>query len=96
MVVKDQPLTHSSFRILTTMLRLRDNGIDQLDRYSLAARVRADKGTVHTALRGFISSGWVTPLRSVNPATGVPNPTIYMLTDSAPSLDELVGIEVQA
>ena len=76
------------------MLRFREHGVESTNRYVLAVCVKAGPSTVCCALRRFIEEGWVTASRSVVPETGVNNPTIYRLTDSAPSLDELLGIEV--
>ena len=94
MVATAHPVTPTGFRVLTAMLRHREHGIEGMNRYALAECARADKSTVHTLLRGFIGAGWVTASRSADRETGVPKPTIYQLTDSAPSLDELLGIEV--
>ena len=93
MVAVPHPVTPTGFRVLTAMLRHREHGIDGIDRYALAVCAKADKSTVHTLLRSFIGVGWVTPSRSNDPVTGVPNATIYRLTDEAPSLDDLLGIE---
>ena len=93
MVAVECPVTSTGFRVLTAMFRHRDHGIEDLDRYALAECVRADKSTVHSVLRDFVRAGWVTAARSADPKTGGPNPTIYRLTDSATSLDELLGIE---
>ena len=87
------PVAPTGLRILAAMLRHRDLGIDGMDRHALAEYVKADPGTVHKQLRGFIGAGWVSPYRSVDPNTGGPCPTIYRLTDDAPTLDELLGIE---
>ena len=76
------------------MLRYRDHGVEGMNRYVLAVSVKAGPNTVHCALPSFIHEGWVTADRSVGPETGVPNPTVYRLTNEAPTLDQLLGIEV--
>ena len=93
MVSVRTPVTPTGFRVLAVMLRHRDYGVDDMDRYALAQRARADKSTVHTILRGFIEAGWGTHSRSVDADTGVPHRTVYRLTAAAPSLDEMLGIE---
>ena len=85
-------VTPTGFKVLAAMLRHRDHGVDGVTKYFLADCVQADKSTVHILLRGFIDAGWVAADRSVDPETCVPHPTIYSLTSSAPSLDELLGI----
>lgn len=94
MLAVETRVTPVGFRVLTAMLRHRDHGVDGMNRYALALCVQADKSTVHNLLRSFISAGWVSASRSHDEETGVPNPTIYRLTEAAPTLDELLGIEV--
>ena len=96
MVAAELPATSTGFRVLAAMLRHRDHGIEGLDRYALSECTKKGRSTVHAVLRDFIRAGWVTADQSVCPETGGPCPTICRLTDSAPSLDELLGIEAKA
>ena len=73
MVAIAHPVTPTGFCVLTAMLRHRDHGIEGMNRYARAECARADKSTVHTLLRGFISAGWVIAFRSVDGETGVPH-----------------------
>ena len=57
------------------MLRHGDHGIVGLDRFVLSGCAQADRGTVHTPLRGLVESGWVEASRSNVPNTSVPAPT---------------------
>ena len=94
MVTIERAVTPTGFKVLLAMIRFRDHGVEGMNRYALAVCVKAGPSTVHYALRGFIQAGWVAPSRSVDPETGVPNPTIYRLTEAAPSLDHLLRTEV--
>ena len=87
-------VTPTGFKVLLAMLRFREHGVENTNRYVLAVCVKACPSTVRCALRGFIEQRWVTASRSVDPETGVNNPTVYRLTDEAPSLDQLLGIEL--
>ena len=93
MLATDYCFTPTGIVVLATMVRCKERGVNGLTRRKLAQCARADKSTVHAMLRGFIQVDWVNPSRSVDPETGVPNATVYRLTESAPTLDELLAIE---
>ena len=93
MVATSHHITPTGSRILSEMHSQRAKGVDGMNKYALAECAKADQRTVHSLLRGFMDGGWVTAERSVDPDTCVPHATIYCLTESAPSLDDLLGLE---
>ena len=95
MVAVDPPVTPTGFKVITAMRRYRDRGIEGVDRYTLAECVKAGNSTVHALLRTYINAGWVISLPMVDAETGGPCPTIYRLTEAAPTLDDLLGIEAR-